>query len=170
MLRKQMKVLVSISVAALIASSPFSGAQSRPDMAIPDGVWTGSLQSETIKADQSKSSGSGEILIAACGGKLQLLVPNEGGSFRRWGEKYTPVSGIDSHLFYFIKAASKQPYWVDTQTYVLLEIDSKSAKFQWSRAVNNRDLDKSAANRYFFTYGTADLKRTSAECDHNLIP
>jgi hypothetical protein len=136
----------------------------------PDGVWSGSLKSVLISADDSKQEGASDLLIASCKGVVRFWASDGDGAFRKLGNNYVVHSYPDSHLIYFLDAEPKQPDWVEIQSYSFLEIDSDTAVLQWSRAVNNRDVAKSEKNRYFFTQGTTRLRRVNQICDGHLVP
>ncbi len=137
---------------------------------IADGVWAGTLKSELISADNSKREGSSDLLVAACKGVVRIWASDGDGKYRKLGENYVVQSYPDSHLIYFLDAEPKQPDWVEIQSYALLEIDSDRAVLQWSRAVNNRDVEASKKDRYFFSQGITQLRRTSKNCDDRLVP
>lgn len=41
---------------------------------------------------------------------------------------------------------------------------------QWSKSVNNRDLEFDNASKSFFSHGTGELERASDACDGRLAP
>ncbi|MFL6710208.1 MAG: hypothetical protein ACJ8HI_18560, partial [Massilia sp.] len=105
-----------------------------------------------------------------CKGAVRVWAGDAAGNYQKLGDKYVVHSNPDSHLIYYMDAGSDQPNWVEIHSYVFLEIDSDKAVIRWTRAVNNRALNKSDKGRYFFTEGSSELRRVSKECDGRLVP
>lgn len=138
---------------------------------IPDGVWIGDLNFQTIKADGSKTDqGPAEVMIASCNGYIQVWDGNRDGTYTMIGKHYVSASVPDSHIAYFTDKDSDEPGWSEIQSYVLLELNTSTARLQWSRAVNNRDLAIDDVNRYFFSHGIGTLERISDKCNEELVP
>ena len=78
--------------------------------------------------------------------------------------RYEGQSGPEVHALVFVHKAPEQPGWVETQTFTVLEIGTKAAAVQWSRAVNNRSKASGAPERTFFYYGTGTFQRTRTGC------
>lgn len=139
---------------------------------LSNGVWSGSLTSELISADGSKREGTSDLLIAICKGTIRFWArdadTDEG--YSKLGNNYIIESSPDSHLIYVLHASPEQPGWVEMQTYALLEMDSDTAALQWSRAVNNRGVEKTKANRYFFSQGITTIRRVNHDCNERLVP
>lgn len=138
---------------------------------IPDGVWVGDLNFQTIKSDGSRTDqGPAEFMIASCKGHVQVWDGNHDGNFKTIGKYFAGASVPDSHLAYFTDRDTDEPGWSEIQSYVLLELNSSTARLQWSRAVNNRDLAANDTNRYFFNHGVGTLTRMSDKCNEELVP
>ncbi|RZL35399.1 MAG: hypothetical protein EOP35_14230 [Rubrivivax sp.] len=180
--KPQMRTLLGLVCAVLItacASKPSGPAQtppistvpSTPSHDIPDGVWQGRIDWSGFQADGTPSSGSYGLLIAACKGTASVWAQDQ-----EKPNRYSAISlhmairsEADTHVLSFINAARKQPDWVEIHTYSLLEVTADNARVQWTRAVNNRDLDPSHGNRTFFHHGTGEFKRTQTTCDPRLF-
>lgn len=139
-----------------------------------DGVWSGTLTSQTISADDTVAEGTSDLLVASCKGIVRIWARDVGPQFTdshyvRLGTKYRVQSLPDSHMISYLHTAPTQPDWVEIQTYAFLELDADTAALQWSRAVNNRDIDGAAHNRYFFSQGTTRLTRVNRECSSKLM-
>lgn len=163
-----MKFLYATALALMLSSCATTPGM--PPSTLPDGVWSGSLTSTVTSADESKQEGTSNLLIASCKGVVRFWASDGDRTYNKLGNNYVIHSSSDSHLIYFMDEAPKQPDWVEIQSYALLEIDSNTAVLQWSRAVNNRDVAKSAKNRYFFSQGMTTLRRVSQTCDGRLVP
>ena len=162
-------LLLSVLITTLLGcTTPTS--QGVIQSSIADGVWSGTLKSELILADGRRQEGSSDLLIATCKGTVQFWAGTGNGTYQKLGRNYVVRSYPNTHLIYFLDAEPKQPDWVEIQSYALLEIDSERAALQWSRAVNNRDVDPTQKNRYFFSQGVTQLHRVSQSCDGRLAP
>ncbi|MYM97562.1 hypothetical protein [Duganella vulcania] len=159
--------IASLSVALLGCAAT---SHNVTPQSLSDGVWSGTLKSVTIRANDGHEEGQSDLLIASCKGVVRIWAGDGNGAYSKLGSNYVIHSSPDSHLIYFLDAAPKQPDWVEIQTYSLLEIDSETAVLQWSRAVNNRDLARSDDGRYFFSQGTTRLRHVSQACDERLVP
>jgi uncharacterized protein YceK len=165
-----MKIFFLFAVAAVLAGCAAMEKHDEGSQTISDGVWAGTLKAETILADNSKQDGSSDLLIASCNGIVRIWASTDDGKYHKLGEKYVVRSYPDSHLIYFLDAEPKQPDWVEIQSYTLLEIGSDRAILQWTRAVNNRDVDVTKKNRYFLSQGIAELRRSNRSCVAQLVP
>jgi len=137
---------------------------------LADGVWSGTLATIVTNADSSQEERKSELLIASCKGVVRLWTNNSDGKYRKLGTKYHVQSKPDLHLIYFMDADPTQPGWVEIHSHSMLELSPDKAVLLWSRAVNNRDGGKSKKNRYFFSQGIVELRRTSHSCDERLTP
>jgi hypothetical protein len=158
------------ATALAVALSGCTTTQHIKQPTLPDGVWSGTLKSVLVLADDDKQEGASDLLIASCKGLVRFWARDQGGTYEKLGNNYVIQSYPDSHLIYSLAAAPTQPDWVEIQSYALLEIDSDTAVLQWSRAVNNRDVAMSKKNRYFFAQGMTKLHRTNRSCDERLVP
>lgn len=128
------------------------------------------MKYKTVSTDNLTDGGSTDLVVAACNGTVRIWGGTGDGKYIKLSEKFVVRSYPDSHLIYFLHAHPKQPDWVEIHSYALLEIGSDRAILQWSRAVNNRDLEASQTNRYFFSQGVTELRRASKICDAKLVP
>lgn len=166
-------ILPAVLALALVgcAAPPIQGDAPSP---LGDGVWSGTLTSQTISPDDSVAEGTSDLLVASCKGVVRIWARDVGPQFPdsayvRLGTKYRVQSLPDSHMIYYLHAAPTQPDWVEIQTYAFLELDADTAALQWSRAVNNRDIDGAAQGRYFFSQGTTRLTRVNRACSSKLM-
>ena len=172
-----MRKLLALMSAMLVvgcASAPGDPAPPRPASPAPppknmmrDGVWTGRIEWSGFQADRTPFSGSHGLLVAACRGAASIWLqdPDNPGRYSVVSLRMSVQSEADTHVLSFIKAASKQPDWVEIHTYSLLETTADTARVQWTRAANNRDLDPDHGNRTFFHHGTGDFERIQASCE-----
>jgi hypothetical protein len=167
-----MKAFITLVTVSLVAcASPPASSVKSPKLSIPDGVWVGELNFQTLKRDGTKTEqGPADLLVAACSGHVQVWDGDHKGSYRPIGKLYAGTSAPDTHLFYFTDKDTDEPGWSEVQVYVLSELDSKTARVHWSRSVNNGDLAVDDPNRYFFNTGIAALSRSSDKCDEQLVP
>lgn len=177
---RQIRKLLALSCAMVVVACASNTRESEkrqitttplPAKEIPDGVWQGRIDWSGFQADRTSFSGNYGLLIAACNGEVSIWAQN-----REDSNRYEPVSlrttvqsGADTHVFSFIDAARKQPDWVEIHTYSMLEVSAGIARVQWTRAVNNRDLDPGHGNRTFFHYGTGEFNRTKTTCDRRFF-
>jgi hypothetical protein len=162
-------VLLAALLAAGCASPPSGPSKAKPT--VPDGVWSGDLYFQTLKSDGTKTEhGPADLMVAACAGYVQVWDGDHNGKYRAIGKHFAAASAPGAHLFYFTDKDPEEPGWSEVQVYVLLELDAATARVQWSRSVNNRDLKTDDPNRFFFNQGIATLSRTSDKCDEQLVP
>ena len=165
-----MKNFLLLVVALTISACAQMDKKNDANVTIADGVWAGVIKTESIKADSTKQEDSNELLIATCSGIVRFWAGKGDGKYVKLGVHYTIHSLPGSHLIYFIDADPEESGWVEIQSYSLLEINADLAVLQWSRAVNNRDVDDSKSDRYFFSQGNAELHRVSTTCNDKMVP
>ena len=138
---------------------------------LPNGFWEGTIRIGNMTG-QDINPGPHGVRIVTCDGNARVwLIDSKG------GPAYTPpitfkvTSMIGTHVISKFDAAKKQPDWVEVQTWVLSELNSKSAAVHWSRSVNNRDLDEAQANRTFAEFGLGTMRRVRETCTaSDLLP
>lgn len=160
-----MAAMLSMSLLGCTATAPRSADSPR----LANGVWSGTLATVVTNADDSREDRKSELLIASCNGMVRLWADDNDGKYRHLGTKYVVQSNPDSHLIYFMDADPAQPGWVEIHSHSMLELSADKAVLLWSRAVNNRDGGKTPKNRYFFSQGITELRRTSHSCDDRLM-
>lgn len=136
---------------------------------IPNGTWSGIFQYNDIKPDQSKHAGTLSLLLVACENEVRFWSDGGDGVFRTPPVSFRLDSYLGSHIISFKDAAKVQPDWVEIQSLFLAETSPTTAHFQWTRAVSNRDLDASDADRTFFQHGSGVFEHVSVECKKDKI-
>lgn len=168
---KIFKYIVAIIFSVGLTGCATIKSSSGTTSALGNGVWVGTLNFESIKKNNDREQRSHDLLIASCNESIRIWTSNEkNGSYKMIDEKFTIQSYPGTHLIYFLDAAPQQPDWVEIQSYLLMEIDSYNAVVQYSRAVNNRDVNSLHDNRYFTHQGIANLRRMKTSCEIGFNP
>lgn len=176
-LRPLLRSSILKSSSALLVASALTGcatSMSDPKVAstlLPNGFWEGTIRIGNMTG-QDINPGPHGVRIVTCDGNARVwLIDSKG------GPAYTPpitfkvTSMIGTHVISKFDAARKQPDWVEVQTWVLSELNSKSAAVHWSRSVNNRDVDEAHANRTFAEFGLGTMRRVRETCTaSDLLP
>jgi hypothetical protein len=160
-LKSNSALLLPLVLAGCATSMPDSKVAST---LLPNGFWEGAIRIGNMTG-QDINPGPHGVRIVTCDGNARVwLIDSKG------GPAYTPpitfkvTSLIGTHVISKFDAAKKQPDWVEIQTWVLSELNSKSAAMHWSRSVNNRDVDQAQANRTFAEFGLGTMRRVRETC------
>jgi hypothetical protein len=160
-LKSSSALLVPLVLAGCATSMPDSKVA--PTL-LPNGFWEGTIRIGNLTG-QDINPGPRGVRIVTCDGNARVWFIDSKG-----GPAYTPpitfkvTSLIGTHVISKFDAAKKQPDWVEIQTWVLSELNSKSAAMHWSRSVNNRDVDQAQANRTFAEFGLGTMRRVRETC------
>jgi len=159
-----MKLLPLLSVSSLLCAcgSPPQNPSSVPSA--NEGVWIGTIKAEQQLADESRSTGESKLVLAICGSVLRVLTADDQGKLTLQKSGFTTISNLDSHLFYFVRAAAKQPDWVEIQTYSFVQLSESVAHIHWSRSVSNRDAGPSEPDRFFVANGSGKFHKGTSSC------
>lgn len=162
--------LTLVSALLTIAALPaFALDNPKKDHALPDGVWEGVLDSDTVDHHNTKHPMSQKVLMAACAGEVRFLLA-ENDRYSTLGVQYQRHSLPKSHLVYMMDAEGPKPGWVEFHTYALFEINPELVRAQWTRGVNNLEKSETEAGRTYFSHGVIDFKRTATTCDRRFVP
>lgn len=132
---------------------------------LADSRWQGDMNWRSSVPLDGASSGRYAIRLESCAGKIRIAIAPDGENFVTTTAKFVVVSGIDTHLFYFIQSSRPfDPAWVEVQTWSFTEREGGQADIQWSRSVNNRGSEPSYPLRSFGQDGRGMLKRVAGSC------
>lgn len=106
-----------------------------------------------------------ELALAVCDGEPMFLVKVE----KRWAvsrQKMRYERKWNSHVFsFFSEQEEKDPAWVETQSWALVEHPAGELAVSWNRSVDNRLSPADDPERVFTQVGTGKLRKTDADCE-----
>lgn len=146
---------------------------------LPDGIWKGTLHLHRNFANDSGNSTDGQpfsadmrIMVTICDGEGMFWPQIDDEHYYITSAKYHNDSFFGNHLIYYQDASKDrktQPTWVETQSMLLIEINVKKLRAQWSRSVSNPRLADNNADRDFFEIGIGTLQRTADACPKEML-
>ncbi|HEX7988298.1 MAG TPA: hypothetical protein VF616_32630 [Duganella sp.] len=150
------------------------------NFSMPDGAWQGTLHWRGTKADDSHFRTDGRpfegdiiVMVTSCKSEKKFWIKGDDGIFHAKIVKYENNSYFGNHLIYYQNHSDgieNPPEWVETQSILLMEIDQKTLRAQWSRSVSNPQLPPGDKERDFFLSGIGTLERISDLCPADKLP
>lgn len=149
------------------------------NISLPDGAWQGTVHWRGTKADDSYFRTDGQpfdgeimVLITSCKNEKKFWMQGEDGEFHSKLVEYKINSYFGNHLIFYQNRSDdllSPPEWVETQSMLLMELDAKTLRAQWSRSVSNPQLSSTDKERDFFKSGVGTLERTSNSCPVDVL-
>jgi hypothetical protein len=146
-----------------------------------DGAWIGPIPITGLFADDSDKMNDGSpmkgrhtFLLTVCDGKAIFWTRRDNGSFHAAArsENFGARSNLGNHLIYFEnydRDIQPAPGWIETQTMLVIELESGKLRAHWSRAVSNPLLSEKERDRSFSWHGVGTLEPVATECPREIM-
>ncbi|MBX9869372.1 MAG: hypothetical protein K2X63_06205 [Burkholderiaceae bacterium] len=169
-------ILFGLATESKAISDKDSALENAP---LTDGIWDGMMRYEGTSGDDTHLTSEGKpfsgdvrILLTVCSGEVKFWLKSADGPYRATLSTYHHDSHYGNHLIFYQNNAMDgeiPPDWVETQALLIVEINEKLLRAQWSRSVSNPRLPDTDKLRNFFVSGVITLSRVSNNCSKEVL-